>query len=124
MITGAHSIIYSANPKADRDFFKKVLKFPSVDIGHDWLIFGLPPSEVAVHPTDGSASNEFYLMCHDINLFLKEMSKHNIKCSPVENLRWGMLTRLTLPGGGQLGVYEPKHVRPKNIIDAVTKAKK
>jgi hypothetical protein len=112
MITGAHSIIYSADPEADRNFFKKVLKFPNVDIGHGWLIFGLPPSEVAVHPSDKNGLHEFYLMCDDINLLMKEMLKHKIKCSPIENQRWGILTHLTLPGGGRLGVYEPRHERP------------
>ncbi|HEV8513858.1 MAG TPA: hypothetical protein VGQ59_11305 [Cyclobacteriaceae bacterium] len=115
MITGAHSIIYSSDPEADRDFFKNILKFPNVDIGHGWLIFGLPPAEVAIHPADKSGSSEFYLMCDDIKLFLKEMSKHKIKYTPVDEQRWGLITHLTLPGGGKLGVYEPKHARPKNV---------
>jgi hypothetical protein len=113
MITGAHSIIYSSDPEADRGFFKKILKFPYVDIGHGWLIFGLPPSELAIHPSDKSGSSEFYLMCKDIKLFLKEMAKHKIKCSPVDEQRWGIITYLTLPGGGKLGVYQPKHASPK-----------
>jgi hypothetical protein len=114
MITGAHSIIYSTDSKADRDFFKKILKFPNVDIGQGWLIFGLPPSEIAVHPAAENGLQEFYLMCDDINLFVKEMSKHKIICSAIENQSWGLLTYLTLPGGGKLGVYEPKHLRPVN----------
>ena len=123
MITGAHSIIYSSDPEADRNFFKKILKFPNVDIGHGWLIFGLPPSEVAIHPSDKSGSSEFYLMCDDIKLFMKEMKKHKIKCSPVGEQRWGLITQLTLPGGGQLGVYEPKHARPKNVKPKVKSVK-
>ena len=115
MITGAHSIIYSSDPEADRNFFEKILKFPNIDIGHGWLIFGLPPSEVAIHPSDKSGLSEFYLMCSDIELFIKEMKKHKIKCSPIDEQRWGLITHLTLPGGGQLGVYEPKHARPKNV---------
>lgn len=112
MITGAHSIIYSKDPEADRNFFKDVLKFPYVDIGHGWLIFGLPPSEVAVHPTDETSFHEFYLMCDDIHLFVKEMKDHKIGCTDVEDQRWGLLVYITLPGDGKLGVYEPKHARP------------
>ena len=123
MITGTHSVIYSSNPEADRNFFKKILKFPNVDIGHGWLIFGLPPSEIAIHPSNGSESHEFFLMCSDINLFIKEMSKHKINCSPIENQRWGNLVYLTLPGGGKLGVYEPKHARPENSKILIPKAK-
>ena len=115
MITGAHSIIYSSDPEADRNFFKKILKFPHVDIGHGWLIFGLPPSEVAIHPSNNGGSSEFYLMCSDIKLWMKEMKKQKIKCSPLENQRWGILTHITLPGGGLLGVYEPKHESPQNV---------
>ena len=114
MIIGAHSIIYSSNQEADRNFFKSILKFPNVDIGHGWLIFGLPPSEIAIHPSTEGGLTEFYLMCDDIKLFIKEMAKHNTHCSPPETQRWGILTYLTLPGGGKLGVYEPKRARPKN----------
>ncbi len=113
MITGAHSIIYSSDARADIDFFKNVLNFPNVDAGKGWLIFGLPPSEIAIHPSNESGIHEFFLICDDINVFINEMSSHNIVCSPVENQRWGNLTYLTLPGGGRLGVYEPKHVRPE-----------
>lgn len=112
MITGAHSIIYSSDAEADKDFFKNVLKFPNVDVGHGWLIFGLPPSEIAVHPTPENGLHEFYLLCDDINLFVKEMAEHNVVCSAIQEQRWGSVTSLTLPGGGKLGVYEPKHARP------------
>jgi hypothetical protein len=112
VITGAHSMIYSTDSKADRDFFKNILKFSNVDIGQGWLIFGLPPSEVAIHPSNQNGVNEFYLLCDDINLFVKEMSENKIICSTIENQPWGLLTYLTLPGGGKLGVYEPKHARP------------
>jgi hypothetical protein len=112
MITGAHSIIYSSNAEADRDFFKNILKFPNVDIGHGWLIFGLPPSEIAVHPSTENRLREFYLLCEDIHSFVKEMTENKIVCTSVETQRWGLLTYLTLPGGGKLGVYEPKHERP------------
>jgi len=112
MITGAHSVLYSSNPEAEREFFKNILKFPNVHIGHGWLIFGLPPSEIAIHPGNGISSHEFYLMCDDVNAFIAEMAGHNVVCSAIENQRWGDLTYLTLPGGGKVGVYEPKHARP------------
>lgn len=112
MITGAHTIIYSSDTGADMNFFKNILKFPHVDVGHGWLIFGLPLSEVAVHPSTENGLQEFYLLCDDINLFVQEMAGHKIACSAIESQRWGNITHLTLPGGGKIGVYEPKHARP------------
>ena len=112
MLTGAHSIIYSKNPEADRAFFRDVLELPHVDVGHGWLIFGLPPSEVAVHPADGHSRHELYLMCDDINAFVAQMNAAKVPCSPVKDQGWGLLTQLTLPGGGELGVYQPRHARP------------
>jgi len=112
MITGAHSIIYSSDAKADREFFKNVLKFNHVDVGHGWLIFALPPSEIAVHPSAENGHSEFYLLCDDIHSFIREMSEKGVACSPIETQSWGDITRLTLPGGGKLAVYEPKHGRP------------
>jgi hypothetical protein len=90
MITGAHSILYSADPEADNIFFKDVLKFLNVDIGHGWLIFALPPSEIAFHPANANLTSEFYLICDDIDLFVKEMSKYKIVCSAIEDQRWGL----------------------------------
>ena len=112
MITGAHSIIYSEHPEADRAFLRDVLKFPSVDMGHGWLIFALPPSEVAVHPSDRNDVHEFYLMCADIEALIAELSQNGVVCSPVQNQGWGLLTQVTLPGGGKLGIYQPRHDRP------------
>lgn len=112
MINGAHSIIYSTNPEADRAFLRDVLKLPSVDVGHGWLIFGLPPAEVAVHPSDKNNIHEFYLMCDDVEALVSEMKKHNVSCTAVQNLGWGLLTQITLPGGGKLGIYQPRHARP------------
>src|SRR5262245_45449782 len=112
MITGAHSVINSKNPEADRAFLRDTLKLTHVDVGHGWLIFGLPPAEVAVHPSNKNGSQELYLMCPDIETFVTEMKKHEITCLPVQHQRWGLVTRLTLPGGGQLGVYQPRHARP------------
>jgi len=112
MITGAHSIIYSTNPDADRAFLRDVLRFPNVDVGGGWLIFGLPPAEVAVHPSDKNDVHEFYLMCDDIEALVADMKKRNIASIPVQNLGWGLLTQITLPGGGRLGIYQPRHARP------------
>jgi len=112
MITGAHAIIYSTNPEADKEFFKTVLNLTHVDVGRGWLIFGLPPSEVAVHPSEGSTSHELYLMTDDVQKFTEEMTKHKIACGPLQDQGWGILTELTLPGGGKLGVYQPRHARP------------
>jgi hypothetical protein len=113
MIIGAHSIIYSKNPEADRAFLRDVLQLTNVDVGDGWLIFGLPPAEVAVHPSGKNNLHEFYLMSDDIDGFVAQMKKSRIVCGPVRNLGWGLLTELTLPGGGTLGVYEPRHARPK-----------
>lgn len=112
MITGTHSIIYSTNPEADRAFLRDVLGFPHVDIGGGWLIFGLPPSEVAVHPSEKNDVHEFYLMCDDIEKFIAQVSERGVTCSPLQKEAWGLLTEVTLPGGGQLGVYQPLHARP------------
>jgi hypothetical protein len=113
MITGAHVILYSKDANKDRDFIRDVLQFPSVDAGHGWLIFALPPSEVAVHPSEESEAHEFYLLCDDVQKFVASMKKKNVACSAIEEQRWGSITRLSLPGGGTLGVYQPKHPRPK-----------
>jgi hypothetical protein len=115
MINGAHAIIYSTGPDADRAFLRDVLKLPNVDVGEGWLIFGLPPAEVAVHPSDQNDVHELYLMCDDVNAFVTEMDKHNIVCGPVSDEGWGLLTQMRLPGGGKLGVYQPRHERPRTI---------
>lgn len=112
MINGAHLIIYSKNPDADRRFLLDVLKLPNVDVGDGWLIFGLPPSEVAVHPSDQNNRHELYLMCDGIEKFIDAMKEHGITCGPVRDQGWGLLTQLTLPGGGEMGVYQPRHARP------------
>jgi catechol 2,3-dioxygenase-like lactoylglutathione lyase family enzyme len=112
MITGAHSIIYSKDPEADRNFFRDILKLSNVDVGQGWLIFGLPPAEVAVDPGE-NGEHEFYLMVDDVNAFVAEMKTKNISCGDVQDMGWGVLTQLTLPGGGKLGVYQPRHTRPE-----------
>jgi hypothetical protein len=112
MIIGAHSIIYSTNPEADRAFLRDVLKLTNVDVGHGWLIFGLPPAEVAVHPSEKNDVHEFFLMCSDIKAFVAAMATHGIACDPVQAQVWGQVTHVILPGGGRLGVYQPRHARP------------
>ena len=112
MITGAHAILYSRKPDEDRAFFRDVLKLPNVDVGDGWLIFGLPPSEVSVHPADQSGRQELYLMCDDVQAFVAAMTQRGLSCAPVQHQGWGMLTSVTLPGGGTLGVYQPRHARP------------
>jgi hypothetical protein len=126
MIIGAHSIIYSTNADADRAFLRDVLKFTNVDAGDGWLIFGLPPSEVAVHPSKKNDVHEFYLMCDDVEDFTAAMKTHGIACGAAQQMGWGVLTQLALPGGGKLGVYQPRHARPKAMSAkrAATKAAK
>jgi hypothetical protein len=126
MIIGAHSIIYSTNPTADRAFLRDVLKLTNVDAGDGWLIFGLPPAEVAVHPSEKNDVHEFYLLCDNVDALVREMTKYNIACTPIQNQGWGLLTQLTLPGGGSLGIYQPRHARPKpmNVRIGTKKAKK
>ena len=112
MLTGAHSIIYSKNADADREFLRDVLGLPSVDVGGGWLIFGLPPAEVAVHPSSESDRHELYLICDDVDAFVNAMKSRGLDCSPVKDQGWGLLTQIKLPGGGTLGVYQPRHARP------------
>jgi hypothetical protein len=112
MIHGAHVIIYSKDADADRAFFRDVLQYKSVDAGHGWLIFALPPAEVAVHPSAQNDVHELFLMCDDVRALIAEMKAKQVECSPIDEQRWGSITRLTLPGGGKLGIYQPKHASP------------
>lgn len=109
MINGAHVIIYSKDADADRAFFKDVLGFHSVDAGHGWLIFALPPAEVACHPAEENNAHELYLMCGDLKATMAALDAKGIQCSEVQEQPWGSLTNIKLPGGGQLGLYQPKH---------------
>jgi hypothetical protein len=122
MINGAHVILYSKDSDADRAFFRDVLALTSVDVGGGWLIFGLPPAEIAVHPTDGEGgTHELYLMCEDVEQLIAQMTERQIVCGPIENRGWGLLTNVTLPGGSQLGVYQPRHARPEPAMPAAAK---
>jgi len=116
MITGAHAIIYSKNPEADRAFLRDAFGLAHVDAGEGWLIFAMPPSEVAVHPSDNNDVHELYFMCDDIERFISRMKASKTACSPVQKLKWGLLTDVKLPGGGKLGVYQPLHERPRTQV--------
>lgn len=113
MINGAHAVIYSKHPEADRAFLRDIIGLPHVDVGSGWLIFALPESEVAVHPSDGPERHEMYFMCENVRAFTSAMQAQKIACDPVQDEGWGLLTHLSLPGGGKLGVYEPRHARPE-----------
>ncbi len=109
MIFGAHVIVYSKDATADRAFFSKVLGFPSVDAGGGWLIFALPPAEVAVHPAEANDRHELFLVCADLKAEMTALREKGVTCSQVHEERWGSISRIRLPGGGELGLYQPKH---------------
>ena len=109
MITGLHAIIYSRDAEADRAFFRDVLGFPAVDAGRGWLIFQGPPSELAIHPDEASGKHELYLMCDNVEAETKRLRAKGVACAPASDEGWGLLTSIPLPGGGTLGLYEPRH---------------
>jgi hypothetical protein len=119
MINGAHFLLYSTDPEADRAFLRDVLQFPSTDIGHGWLIFALPPAEIAVHPSSekfvqSHAGHDMlgavlYLMCDDLETTLQALSARNVQPAPVQEAEWGRATSIMLPSGGALGLYQPSH---------------
>ncbi len=108
MISGAHVVVYSKNAEADRAFFRDLLGFKSVDAGHGWLIFALPPAEAAFHPSEGD-THELFFLCDDLKAEMAALMKKGVQCSKVEEARWGSITRMRLPGGGRVGLYQPKH---------------
>lgn len=118
IVHGAHVILFSADAEADRAFFRDVLGFRTVDAGHGWLIFGLPPAEAAFHPADpasagrGAAANEgaaLYLMCEDLKAAMESLQERGVACTAVTKERWGQVTGIVLPSGRTLGLYEPRH---------------
>lgn len=109
MISGAHVIVYTRDAEADRAFFKDVLGFKSVDAGHGWLIFALPPAEAAFHPDETNGRHELYLMCPDLEAEIAALAARGIRCSSVQAQPWGALTTIKLPGGGTIGLYQPSH---------------
>jgi catechol 2,3-dioxygenase-like lactoylglutathione lyase family enzyme len=108
MIFGAHIIVYSKNAEADRAFLRDVLGFKSVDAGHGWLIFALPPAEAAVHPGE-NGTHELYFMCDDLQAEMASLAAKGVQCSEVQEQRWGSITKMQLPGEGEVGLYQPKH---------------
>jgi len=110
VITGVHALIYAPQADKVRALFRDVLGFPSVDAGHGWLIFALPPSELGIHPTDGDSSHELYLMCDDVDATIAELRAKGVEIvGDVEDAGFGRVTRIALPGGGEIGLYEPRH---------------
>jgi catechol 2,3-dioxygenase-like lactoylglutathione lyase family enzyme len=109
MISGAHMIVYSKDAEADRAFFRDVLGFASVDAGHGWLIFAMPPAEAAFHPSDDNDVHELYFMCEDLKAEMAALAEKGVRCSDVQEARWGSITKIQLPGGGKVGLYQPKH---------------
>ena len=112
MITGMHAIIYTRDADADRAFFRDILGFSSVDAGGGWLIFAAPPSEVALHPAEANGRHELFLMCDDVNAEVARLGAKGVACGPVSDEGWGLLTAIKLPGGGNLGLYQPRHPIP------------
>jgi catechol 2,3-dioxygenase-like lactoylglutathione lyase family enzyme len=111
VITGAHAIVFSEEAEAARAFLRDVLGFDSVDAGGGWLIFALPPAELAVHP--GAPRCELYLMCDDLDATVQELRAKGAEIADeVSEERWGRLTAIRVPGGGELGLYEPHHPSP------------
>jgi catechol 2,3-dioxygenase-like lactoylglutathione lyase family enzyme len=108
MISGAHIVVYSKHAEADRAFFRDVLGFKSVDAGHGWLIFALPPAEAAFHPSE-EQKHELYFMCDDLKAEMASLARKGVECSKIEVARWGSITKMRLPSGGDVGLYQPKH---------------
>jgi catechol 2,3-dioxygenase-like lactoylglutathione lyase family enzyme len=115
MISGAHIIVYSKDAEADRAFFRDVLNLPSVDAGRGWLIFALPPAEAAFHPADHNNAHELYLLCDDLKAEMASLAAKGVTCSEVDEQRWGSITRIPLPGGGHVSLYQPKHPTALNL---------
>ena len=112
MINGAHVVVYSKDAEADKAFIKNVLKFPYIDAHQGWLIFKLPPSEMAVHPSDENDRHDFFLMTDDLETEIAALKIAGVACEEASQQSWGRLTRIKLPGGGTLGLYQPRHARP------------
>jgi catechol 2,3-dioxygenase-like lactoylglutathione lyase family enzyme len=108
VISGAHVILYSKDAEVNRAFFRDVLGLKSVDAGHGWLIFALPPAEAAFHPAEEGA-HDLYFMCDDLKAEMASLAKRGVNFSEVQEARWGSITKMRLPGGGEVGLYQPKH---------------
>lgn len=112
MIRGAHCIVYSVDEDADRKFFADVLGLPHVDGGDGFLIFALPPTELGVHDAEANGKHELYFQCDDVEEFIGQMRGRGLACTDAADQGWGVVTTLTLPGGGDIGVYQPRHPSP------------
>jgi hypothetical protein len=108
VVFGTHVVLYSQDAEADRRFLDETLGLGSVDAGHGWLIFAMPPSEVAVHPAEAPGT-ELYLMCDNLNHEIESLAARGVSCSAIEEARWGSITKIALPGGGEIGLYQPRH---------------
>jgi hypothetical protein len=113
VITGAHLVMFTRHAGALRAFLRDVLAFDSVDAGSGWLVFALPPAEVAAHPSEGDPSIGLYLMCDDVEATVAELERKGVGFTrPVSDEGWGLVTAMRVPGGGELGLYEPRHPSP------------
>jgi hypothetical protein len=109
MIFGAHVVVYSKDATADRAFLQDTLGLKSIDAGHGWLIFALPPAEAAIHPSEESTRQELYFLCNDLQAEIASLQKKGVHCTEVQEARWGSITKIPLPGGSEVGLYQPKH---------------
>ncbi len=119
MIFGAHILFYSKHAEADREFFTNILGLRSVDVGHGWLIFAMPPAEAAIHPADGDFSQThaghelmgavLYLMCDDLKAEIESLRRKNVQCAEIQEASWGSSTTIPLPSGHAIGLYQPRH---------------
>lgn len=116
MINGSHIILFSDDPQADRAFFADVLEQPHVDAGGGWLIFKLPAAELALHPAGGSPTHELYFMCDDVEVTMRDLRAKGVEFTEgISEERWGRATRFRLPGGSEIGMYEPSHPRATDV---------
>jgi len=123
MIIGAHMMIQSSNDAADKKFFREVFELPSIDAGGGFHLYAVPPSEIAIHEGSGGA-HELFLMCDDVEAFVSDMKGRGLAATQPQNHGWGIMTQLTLPGGGRLSVYQPLHKRPKAVAASRNGARK
>ena len=112
MISGAHVMIFTRDEDADRAFLRDVLEIPCIDSGGGWLIYKLPPTELGVHGGEQNDVHQLYFMCDNLDAKIARLGEHGAKCSEPFSASWGRATSVPLPGGGKIGLYEPRHVRP------------
>jgi catechol 2,3-dioxygenase-like lactoylglutathione lyase family enzyme len=123
MIAAVHALIYAEDAEATRAFFRDILGFRSVDDGQGWLIFALPPAELGIHPGPGwgqdTGHHELFLMCHDVERTVTELEAKGVEfVAPITDEGWGLVTRFRIPGGGKMGLYQPKHASPLAELQA------